>query len=79
MSTHKGQQFLAYRACSDEFEIKFFGGPLDGAHIVTDVFPDAEAFTHHVRGRHYIYRYKRMSKSLFHAVYKLAAKLAGEH
>ena len=67
MPQHEGQRYIAYRASSDEFEICFFGGPLDGARIRTDIFPDCEMFVHRVRSRSYSYRYKQVSRFRFHA------------
>jgi hypothetical protein len=73
MPEHKPQRYVAYRASSDEFEIRFFGGPLDGARIQTDIFPDCETFLHRVRGRSYSYRYEQVSSLRFHATLDQAA------
>ena len=67
MPEHERQRYVAYRASSDEFEIRFFGGPLDGARICTDIFPDCETFVHRVRDRSYSYHYRRVSELRFHA------------
>ncbi len=67
MSDHDRQDYIAYRSLSDQFEVRFFGGPLDGAKIVTDIFPDHDAFAHRVLGRVYVYRYVRVSGERFHA------------
>ncbi len=67
MTYDERQHYIAYGASSDEFEIKFFGGPLDGSRIRTDILPDSEAFCHRVNGRRYFYEYHRVSKELFHA------------
>ena len=67
MTEHEGQRYVAYRATADEFEIYFFGGPLDGARIRTDIYPDCEMFVHRVRSRSYPYRYARVSRFRFDA------------
>ena len=72
MQDREHQRYVAYRASSDEFEIRFFEGPLDGAQIRTDVFPDSETFVHRVRDRVYVYYYHRVSSLQFHAVLKQA-------
>ena len=61
------QHYVAYRASADEFEVRFYGGPLDGARIRTDVFPDCSTFSHRVRDRSYTYRYQRVSNLRFDA------------
>jgi hypothetical protein len=62
--------FVAYRLGGDECRIRFLGGPLDGAEIRTDVYPDAETFVHRVGSRDYIYAYEPISGDCFHAVYR---------
>lgn len=61
------QPFTPYRQHADRFDILFVGGPLDGAKIQTDVFPDCETFTHRVRKKTYCYRYRRISQEAFEA------------
>lgn len=67
MSEYERQHHIAYRASADEFEVDFFGGPLDGAQISIDVFPDCEIFVHRVHNRNYSYRYKKISSFRFQA------------
>ncbi|MCP4193013.1 MAG: hypothetical protein P8N76_09530 [Pirellulaceae bacterium] len=67
MSRKNRQLFVAYGCPSDEFDIVFYGGPLDGARVRTDVFPDSKTFTHRVGQRNYTYRYTQISSSRFHA------------
>ena len=67
MSQSKRQRFVAYRSISDEFEIRFYGGPLDGARIKTDVFPDSEEFVHVFQHRQYYYRYTQVDAGHFKA------------
>ena len=67
MSDLEPQRFISYRSISDQFEIRFFGGPLDGARIVTDILPDNETFVHRIHDRNYVYRYRYVSKGCFHA------------
>ncbi len=61
------QPFIAYRAQSDEFEILFVGGPLDGTSITTDISPNRDWFIHRVRERTYVYRYLQVSPHVFYA------------
>ena len=67
MTQSKRQEFVAYRSISDEFEIRFYGGPLDGARIKTDVFPDSEEFVHVFQQRQYYYRYTQVDAGHFKA------------
>ncbi len=67
MSRRNRQQFLAYRSLSDQFEIEFYAGPLDGAKIFTDVLPDSDTFLHRVGSRTYSYRYRQVSPLKFNA------------
>ena len=67
MPEHERQRYVAYRASSDEYEVEFFGGPLDGALMSTDIFPDDQTFVHRVRDQSYFYRYRRVSELQFHA------------
>jgi|GEM_PF-3081317 len=67
MTQSKRQRFVAYRSISDEFEIRFYGGPLDGARIKTDVFPDSEEFVHVFQQRQYYYRYTQVDAGHFKA------------
>jgi hypothetical protein len=59
--------FVSYRSQADFFEVKYFGGPLDGSKIITDVFPDSESFVHRVSDRSYVYRYRRTGPTHFRA------------
>ena len=67
MTQFKRQKFVAYRNISDEFEIRFYGGPLDGARVKTDVFPDSEEFVHVFQQRQYYYRYTQVDAGHFEA------------
>lgn len=67
MPAPEPQPYVAYRAASDEYEVRFFGGPLDGARIRTDVFPDCSTFVHRVHNRVYTYRYHRVGNLRFDA------------
>ena len=67
MSHDEPQPYISYRAEADQFRIRFTGGQLDGAEIVTDVFPDNELFVHRVSGRDYQYRYCRTGRLDFTA------------
>lgn len=61
------QKFVSYRSEADQFRVRFVGGPLDGATIRTDVFPDCELFPHRVADREYLYRYRQISPNTFEA------------
>lgn len=67
MSPDEPQPYISYRAEADQFRIRFTGGPLDGAEVVTDVFPDSELFVHRVGGRDYLYKYSRTGRLEFTA------------
>lgn len=75
MSDHEPQRYVAYRAASDEYEVVFYGGPLDGAKIATDIYPDSQIFVHRVSDRSYYYRYAQVSDLEFHATLTSAADL----
>ena len=62
-----GQSFVAYRQDADHFEIVFFGGPLDGSRVLTDVFPKSETFAHRLHQRSYLYTYQQVETKVFHA------------
>ena len=66
MSENK-QQFVSYRSESDQFCVRFVGGPLDGAIVHTDMSPNCELFPHRVAGRAYVYRYRQISSGIFEA------------
>lgn len=67
MSENGRPSFVAYRSCSDEYQVYFFGGPLDGSQILTDIFPDSDSLIHRVGSRLYVYRYRQVDKTVFHA------------
>lgn len=66
-SQDDGQRYVSYRDDADHFSVRFFSGPLDGAEIITDVFPDNRMFVHHVNGRDYLYSYERVGINRFDA------------
>ncbi|MEM9656725.1 MAG: hypothetical protein AAF961_00055 [Planctomycetota bacterium] len=61
------QHYVAYGSASDEFDVYFFGGPLDGAYMRTDILPECGSFVHRLRDKTYSYRYERISSFRFHA------------
>lgn len=62
------QRYIAYRSEADICRVRFFGGPLDGQEITTDVRPDCEFFVHHVGNQKYTYQYKQLEPAVFRAV-----------
>lgn len=65
MEPDQPQSYLSYRSQADAFSVEFAGGPLDGAKILTDVFPHTDFFVHRLRERSYTYRYRQMGPTSF--------------
>ena len=67
MASHSDRRVFSFDLAPSHYEVRFFGGPLDGASVATDERPNCPYFVHQHLAREYLYRYRRLTAHAYRA------------